>query len=208
MLWPANGATWRRTVAANLPLGSDALVEIEAIKQLKARYCLLLDAQNWSGYRDLFTDDARISGDLPLTTPPAGSHYGPNEFVAAVRATLEGRRTLHTIHQSMIELIDVDVARGLWTYTQRGFGHTGGYYDEAYAKDDRGWRINTMTIALVHPYQADDPQASRSEFQSSSRDAVVERWTLSDPRLAPGHRDAALERLTPRPPRHARDHPI
>jgi 3-phenylpropionate/cinnamic acid dioxygenase small subunit len=34
-----------------------ALVEIESIKQLKARYCRYLDNNDWDRWRDLFTDD-------------------------------------------------------------------------------------------------------------------------------------------------------
>jgi SnoaL-like domain len=177
MLSPASAVTWRRIVAASAPLDSETVVEIEAIKQLKAQYCLFLDAQDWTRYRSLFTDDARISGDLPLTTAPSGDSYSSGEFVAAVQATLAGRRTLHTIHQSMIKITDGVAARGLWTYTQRGFGQTGGYYDEEYAKDSRGWRIKKMTIALVHPYRREDPQTSRADFQSSSWAAIVDRWT-------------------------------
>ena len=36
---------------------SATLLEIEAIKQLKARYCRLLDTKDWQGWRDLFSDD-------------------------------------------------------------------------------------------------------------------------------------------------------
>ena len=48
------------------------LADIEAIKQLKARYCLLLDAQEWVDLRALFTDDARFSvgsGDYVFSCP-------------------------------------------------------------------------------------------------------------------------------------------
>ena len=36
---------------------AEALREIEAIKQLKARYCRHLDAKDWVSWRALFTDD-------------------------------------------------------------------------------------------------------------------------------------------------------
>ena len=38
-----------------------ALWEIEAIKQLKARYCRYLDAKRWDDWRELFTDDFRFA---------------------------------------------------------------------------------------------------------------------------------------------------
>ena len=34
-----------------------ALMEIESIKQLKARYCRYLDTKDWDSWRDVFTDD-------------------------------------------------------------------------------------------------------------------------------------------------------
>jgi hypothetical protein len=37
------------------------LLDREAIKELKARYFRLVDEQDWDAYRQLFTDDARLS---------------------------------------------------------------------------------------------------------------------------------------------------
>ncbi|BBZ71012.1 hypothetical protein MPRS_21050 [Mycobacterium paraseoulense] len=34
-----------------------ALLAIESIKQLKARYCRHLDAKDWAAWRTIFTDD-------------------------------------------------------------------------------------------------------------------------------------------------------
>ena len=33
------------------------LMDVESIKQLKARYCRYLDTKDWARWRDLFTDD-------------------------------------------------------------------------------------------------------------------------------------------------------
>lgn len=44
------------------------LLEIEAIKQLKARYCRFLDTKQWDDWRALFTDDF-----VSDTSPRAGS---------------------------------------------------------------------------------------------------------------------------------------
>jgi hypothetical protein len=38
------------------------LREIEAIKQLKARYCRLLDTKDWQGWRSLFADRRELRG--------------------------------------------------------------------------------------------------------------------------------------------------
>ena len=34
--------------------------EIEAIKQLKARYCRTMDTKDWPGMRQVFTDDVEM----------------------------------------------------------------------------------------------------------------------------------------------------
>ena len=43
-----------------------ALLEIEAIKQLKARYCRYLDTKDWQAWRSIFADD------FVSDTSPAG----------------------------------------------------------------------------------------------------------------------------------------
>lgn len=57
------------------------LWEIEAIKQLKARYCRYLDTKRWDDWRTLFTDDF-----LSDTSRCGGKViHGADEFVAYVR---------------------------------------------------------------------------------------------------------------------------
>jgi SnoaL-like domain len=163
-------------MAGSEATSAQELLEIEAIRQLKARYCLVVDAQDWARYRDLFTDDARIGGELPLTGEPSGRAYDPDAFVAAVSQTLRGWLTLHTVHGSLIELTSDTTARGLWAYTQRGFGHTGGYYNEEYAKGEHGWRIAAMQITLVHPYRREDPHTPRDGLDNAHRQALIDQW--------------------------------
>ena len=60
------------------------LTEIEAIKQLKARYCRLLDTKQWDAWRELFTDDF-----VSDTSPSGGTVItGADEFVDFVRKNL------------------------------------------------------------------------------------------------------------------------
>ena len=58
-----------------------ALLEIEAIKQLKARYCRYLDTKDWRSWRAMFADDFRSD------TSQAGGKVivGADEFVAFTR---------------------------------------------------------------------------------------------------------------------------
>jgi hypothetical protein len=152
----------------------DYLREVEAIKALKARYCLLLDAKDWVAYRELFTDDAIIGGTIPLDGAHDGT-YTPDAFVGAVIRTLAPWTTFHMAHPQLIEISGEASARGLWSYTQSGFGRTSGYYDERYVKRD-GWRISAMRITMVQPYATSDPHLARNEATLLARRALVESW--------------------------------
>jgi hypothetical protein len=79
-----------------------ALMEIESIKKLKARYCRYLDMKDWDKWRDVFTDD--FVGD---TTEAGGSVIvGVDEFMAYTRNTIgkPSQATVHQVHAPEIEL--------------------------------------------------------------------------------------------------------
>ena len=87
-----------------------ALLEIEAIKQLKARYCRYLDTKDWQAWRGIFADDFRSD------TSKAGGKVidGADEFVAFTRKSLGNRATVHQVHAPEIELTSATTARGVW----------------------------------------------------------------------------------------------
>jgi hypothetical protein len=152
------------------------LLETEAIRELKALYCILVDARDWERCRQLFTPDARIGGELPLKGEPPGRTYRADEFVAAAARTLAGWTTLHTVHASLIETTGDATARGLWAYSQRGYGYTGGYYDEQYVKGSEGWKIASMQFTLIHPPAEDQPHATRTSRTDAQWQALAARW--------------------------------
>jgi hypothetical protein len=127
------------------------LLEIEAIKQLKARYCRLLDTKDWQGWRAVFADDFRSD------TSSAGGTVivGADEFVAFVRKNLENQPTVHQVHAPEIELTSETTARGVWALNDvvrlapalnlDGYGH----YHETYEKTDGQWRIKTSTLTRL-----------------------------------------------------------
>lgn len=157
----------------------ERLLAIEAIRQLKARYCLACDSHDWDAYRALFADDARIVGDLPV--PGAGEEpsFGADEWPAKVAATLF-EKSFHTVHQSIVEITGPASARGLWAYTQRGFGQTAGYYAEKYVKQGGEWRISSLRITAIHPYDPADPHSGPGSFEE-----VAERWRSIRAHLGP-----------------------
>ncbi|AMO60732.1 SnoaL-like polyketide cyclase [Mycolicibacterium phlei] len=127
------------------------LVEIEAIKQLKARYCRLLDTKDWTAWRELFADD------FVSDTSPSGGKviHGADEFVAFTRKSLRDQPTVHQVHAPEIELTSATTARGVWALEDvvrfgpglnlRGYGH----YHETYAKLDGRWRFTSSTLTRL-----------------------------------------------------------
>jgi hypothetical protein len=132
------------------------LLDIEAIKQLKAKYFLFMDCKQWEEWRGLFTDDLRVEG---TKQPPDGSR---DAFVDGVRDALTGVQTCHQGHTPIIELTSERTARGVWAmfdelrfpdghpwsegYPRRlGYGH----YEEEYRKEAGSWRISFLRLARL-----------------------------------------------------------
>jgi hypothetical protein len=130
-----------------------AWADIEAIKQLKARYCRLLDTKDWVAWRQLFTDD------FVSDTSQAGGKIisGADEFVAFLRRTLgkASQPTVHQVHAPEIELTSASTATGIWALNDvvrlapglnlQGYGH----YHETYEKGGGQWRIKTSTLTRL-----------------------------------------------------------
>jgi hypothetical protein len=128
-----------------------AVLEIEAIKQLKARYCRYLDTKDWQAWRSLF------AADFLSDTSPAGGKVirGADEFVAFTRKSLRSQTTVHQVHAPEIELTSATAARGVWAMEDvvrfgpgvnlRGYGH----YTETYEKVDGQWVFTTSTLTRL-----------------------------------------------------------
>jgi hypothetical protein len=128
-----------------------ALMEIEAIKQLKARYCRYLDTKDWTAWRGIFTDDF-----LSDTSQAGGKVIrGADEFVAFTSKNLGNQATAHQVHAPEIELTSATTARGIWALEDvvrlapgvnlRGYGH----YHETYEKTDGQWRITSSKLTRL-----------------------------------------------------------
>jgi hypothetical protein len=128
-----------------------ALLEIEAIKQLKARYCRLLDSKDWDAWRKLFSDDF-----LSDTSQAGGKIIrGADEFVTFTRSGLRNQATVHQVHAPEIELTSATTARGVWALEDvvrfgpgvnlRGYGH----YAETYEKLEGQWYITSSTLTRL-----------------------------------------------------------
>lgn len=131
--------------------------ELEAIRQLKARYCRFLDAKDVEGWRGVFTTDVVVyldtavstSGADPKTAPPL---EGVDNFVPMVMGGLENAATMHHCHTPEITLTSATTATGIWAMEDWiifGDGHElrgAGHYRETYEKRYGNWQIKTLHL--------------------------------------------------------------
>src|SRR5262245_54671508 len=136
------------------PADLKAWMDIEAIKQLKARYFRFVDGHKWEELRGLFTDDLRMyRGESP---EPASTTA--DAFVARVSKNLGNVRSVHHGHMPEIELTGPTTARGVWAmfdwldyqdgreHMRQGFGH---YHDEYEKGADGKWRIKSFRLVRI-----------------------------------------------------------
>jgi SnoaL-like domain len=129
--------------------------DIEAIKQLKARYFRLMDTKDWDGLAAVFTREVEID----VTGEGGGVTHGVSEYLPVLRELLDGVITVHHGHMPEIDVISPTTATGIWALEDElwwpdgsplahmhGFGH----YHETYEKTPDGWRISSMTITRLH----------------------------------------------------------
>ena len=145
------------------------LWDIEAIKQLKARYFRFVDAKRWDDFAMVFSKDAH------LVVPEGGmDERGREAVVASVSSALKGVRTLHHGHMPEIEITGSDTARGTWAlfdYIELADGPSGapvgfqgyGHYTEEYVREDGEWRIASLLVTRlrIDPLAGGVPGAHR-----------------------------------------------
>lgn len=129
------------------------LADIEAIKQLKARYFRCLDMKLWAEFGEVFTADGRLdsSDDAPHAVAT-----GREAIVAMVSGAVHAAVTVHHGHMPEIEITAPDRARGIWAmedYLEFPGDppvlvvHGRGHYLEEYEKGaDGAWRIKSLRL--------------------------------------------------------------
>lgn len=142
----------------------EELVDIEAIRQLKARYFRLMDQKQWDAWRDVFVDDVEIR--TPDDTGDPTPIIGRDAFVGGLVAMIDPVPTVHHGHMSEI-VVDGDRATGVWSMEdhlwwppESGLGHMWGtgWYEETYRRcGDGAWRIASMYLRRVR-VEADGTQ--------------------------------------------------
>ncbi len=148
------------------------LVDIEAIKQLKARYFRYLDEKRWSDWGEVFSADALL--DTTQDAPNAKIR-GREKIVEVVSRALESATTVHHGHMPEIEITSATTARGIWAmedyleypgepgpFRIRGKGH---YYEEYEKGEDGRWRIKILRLTRLWIKREGNPPAAVLEAQ-------------------------------------------
>jgi SnoaL-like domain len=131
------------------------LLDIEEIKQLKARYFRCMDTKDWEGFRAVFARDARMivpEGGVDLT--------GDQTIADTISGFLQSAVTTHHGHMPEIEITGTNTAKGVWAmfdYIEfpgadglpggglKGYGH----YHEEYVREDGHWKIARLELSRL-----------------------------------------------------------
>lgn len=131
--------------------------DVEAIRQLKARYCRFLDTKDYDAWRALFAPDVVVKLDLavsaggadPQTMPPL---EGIEAFEPVVMAGVRDAATMHHCHTPEINLTSDTTATGIWAmedlliFADGKELHGAGHYHETYEKRAGTWVITTLHL--------------------------------------------------------------
>ena len=134
------------------------LEDIEAIKQLKARYIRFGDTRNWTEWRKLFTIDYLVEVEgVPRASPDLPNYakiQGIDTIISAWSSMLDKIVTAHQAILPEITLTGANTAEGIWSLHEivwmptcrfEGWGH----YFESYIREADGWKISkTRTSRL------------------------------------------------------------
>lgn len=143
------------------------LQDIEAIKQLKARYVRNVDAQDWKAWADeVLTADFHFESD-------GGVQEGRDAAVAMVAEALRGQSTVHHVYTPEITITGADTARGTWAMedwvriSRNGATmafHGCGHYHEEYVRTAHGWRVKRAVLKRlrVDPIEGSAPLPARA----------------------------------------------
>ncbi|MDZ4358031.1 MAG: nuclear transport factor 2 family protein [Variovorax sp.] len=164
----------------------DYLLSVDAIRQVKARYCRYIDTKQWQRLGELFTPDCRFEG---LGSAPPGADVAA--FVAGVSSRLAPTISVHHVHQHEVVMTGRDIARVVWamedfveftdgstvkeTPGSRGF-YGYGHYEEEYRRDDGEWRISFLRLTRLRldavPIDAPLPRMGQRQATSGWLDAA------------------------------------
>lgn len=144
----------------------EQLNDIEDIKQLKARYCRLIDQKKWDKLEADFVPDAAIEiAGAPGGTDDTQKFSSAHGFIEGLKQLMGPLVSVHQVHAPEIEILDQENARGIWTISDRLVFPNGspleilqgwGIYHETYRKVSGRWRFASVRLErlLVEPVES------------------------------------------------------
>lgn len=143
--------------------------DLEAIRQLKARYCRFLDTKDYEAWKRLFAEDVVVTLDMAISSGGADGQTAPplhglDEFVPVVLGGVEHAQTKHHVHTPEITLTSDTTASAIWAmedlllFADGGELFGAGHYHETYEKRDGDWVITSLhlTRTILRFTQAGD----------------------------------------------------
>ena len=145
---------------------AEAVLAIEQIKQVRARYFQTLDEKDWPAWAALFTDRAVLDfrGEIQhqVRDPEQRAGLGDDAFLfnggpaaaEAFESHLANCVTVHHGHDPQVKLTGADTATGLWAmWDCLDYGHElfqgYGHYRERYRRVDGRWLIDQLELTRV-----------------------------------------------------------
>jgi hypothetical protein len=131
--------------------------DLEAIRQLKARYCRFLDTKDIEAWKTVFAPEVVVRLDMAISTGGADGQTAPElhgleEFLPVVLGGVEGAQTKHHCHTPEITLASDATASAIWAmedlllFPDGGQLFGAGHYHETYEKRSGGWVITSLHL--------------------------------------------------------------
>jgi hypothetical protein len=142
----------------------ERLVNIEAIRQLKARYLRFADTKQWVHLSACFSEDVSCDWRGATTDPASGKHLlpgsdaiiaGRDNVMAIIIRSMSEIQSTHQVFMPEIEIISEDRASGIWAMADRLYIPSGnrelilqghGHYHDTFQKYDGRWIITSLRL--------------------------------------------------------------
>lgn len=157
--------------------GLERLVELEAIRELKARRDHAVDRKDWDTYAALHTDDYTA---MSITAEPIVGGRAAAEQLARQMANVT---TVHHSHTPVIEFQDRDHATGVWAMEDNLFWYRNGekqwlrgfgFYHERYVRGADGkWRFSFRRLERTHAETSSGAAAIAADFSGENLTMAV-----------------------------------
>lgn len=150
----------------------ERLIELEAIRDLKARRDQAVDQKDWDTYAALHSDDYVA---MSITAEPI---VGGRAAADQLAVQMAGVTTVHHCHTPVIEFQDRNNATGVWAMEDNLFWYRNGekqwlrgfgFYHETYRKEADGrWRFVYRRLERTHAETSPGAAAIAADFSGEN----------------------------------------